>query len=415
MPSIRGILDDVETALEEDQGLVAVVGAVGGAVGAIVVERFGPEPDPDVFAITIDQARASLLSALALVFTGLSIVLALTALATGNMASKFSPRLLRMKLRSSGNKQVLGVFAATAAFIITSQVLLRTEAGEELAPPLTMSLSVLLLIVTGVMIVWYIDGTLQSMRVDRAIRWVGGRIERAVKRQEYEARHDVVVDTIELDRPPGAIDLVAPYDGYLVSIDTGRLARLVEQDDGCIVVEAATGHGVVRGECIGWVSVPARGDGDDLADVLDCLTIANARNPESDFGYTIDVLVDIGLMALSPAVNDPRTGVECAEMLTTVCTDLARRDVGIRTRTRDDGSPSVVVIENTMGDYLDAAGRQLLLYGAEDRTVTSALLRLGRQGERVARSDRDRRLAKAFADDVEALRSQAPAATGRSW
>jgi uncharacterized membrane protein len=319
-----------------------------------------------------------------------------------------------MKLRTSGNKQVLGVFAATAAFIITSQVLLRTAAGEELAPPLTMSLSVLLLIVTGVMIVWYIDGTLQSMRVDRAIRWVGGRIERAVKRQEHEARHDVVVDTIELQRPPDAIDLVAPDDGYVVSIDTGRLARLAEEDR-CIVVEAGTGHGVVRGECIGWMSSPAPVGGDDVAAVLDCLTIANVRNTESDIGYTIDVLIDIGLMALSPAVNDPRTGVECTEMLTAICTDLAGRDVGIRTRTRDDGSTSVVVIADAMGDYLDAAGRQILLYGADDRTVTSALLRLGRQGERAARSDRDRRLAKAFADDVEALRSQAPVTAGRSW
>ena len=249
MPSIRGVLNDVKAALEEDQALVGVLGALSGAVGAIVVERIGPEPDPDTFAITVDQARASLLSMLALVFTALSIVLALTALAAGNMAGK--PRLLRMRLRGSGNKWVLGVFAATAAFIITSQVLLRSRASEELAPPLTMWLSVLLLIVTGVMIVWYIDGTLQMMRVDRALRWIGRRIQRTVKRQEHEAQHDAVVDTIELRRPPDAIDLVAPDDGYVVAIETGRLARLVEKGQRCVVLEAGPGQAVVRGERIG--------------------------------------------------------------------------------------------------------------------------------------------------------------------
>ena len=147
MPSIRGVIDDIETALEEDQALAAVLGGLGGLAGAFVVERYGPEPDPDTFAIMIDQARSSLLSALALVFTGLSIVLALTALTTGNMASKFSPRLLRMRLRSSGNKWVLATFAGTVGFIITSQVLLRNEAGDEVAPPLVMAISVLLLIV----------------------------------------------------------------------------------------------------------------------------------------------------------------------------------------------------------------------------------------------------------------------------
>jgi len=415
MPSIRGFLDNAATSLVEDQALLAMLGALGGGGGAFLVERYGPAPDPVTFAITVDQARASLLSALALVFTGLSIVLALTALATGNMASKFSPRLLRMKLRTSGNKWVLSVFAATATFILTSQVLLRDSASDELAPPLMMTVSVALLIITGVTIVWYIDGTLQSLRVDRAIRWTRRSIERAAERQQYAARRDDVVDTIELERPSEAIDLVAPEDGYVVNIDTGRMEKLATKGGSCIVVEAGTGRAVVRGECIGWLSAPTTMLDRDLAEILDCLTIADARDPERDIGYTIDVLVDIGLMALSPAVNDPRTGVECTEMLTAVCTDLAGRDVGIRTRTRDDGSPSVVVIENTMGDYLDAAGRQILLYGADDRTVTAALLRLGRQGERAARSARDRRLAKAFADDVEALRSQGAVTEGRSW
>ena len=176
-----------------------------------------------------------------------------------------------------------------------------------------------------------------------------------------------------------------------------------------------TGRPVVEGECIGWLSTPDPIPDRDLDKISDCLTIAGARDPETDIGYTIDVLVDIGLMALSPAVNDPRTGAECTEMLTVLCRKLAGRDIGVRTRTGSDGAPIVVVIEDTMGDYLDAAGRQLLLYGADDRALTAALLRLGREGERAALSDRDRRLAKAFADDVEAVRSQAPTTDGRSW
>jgi len=329
MPSIRGVVDDIQTALEEDQGLAAILGGFGGLAGAFMAERYGPDPDPDVFAITIAQARSSLLSALALVFTGLSIVLALTALTTGNMASKFSPRLLRMRLRSSGNKWVLATFSGTVGFIIASQVLLRDGAGDDIAPPLVMAISVLLLIVTGVMIVWYINGTLQSLRVDRAIQWIGRRIELAARRHEHALRHDVVVDAIELERPPDAIDLVSPADGYMVSIDTGRLEQLARGAMGCIVLTLGTGRPVVEGECIGWLSAPKTIPDRDLDKIDDCLTIAGARDPENDIGYTIDVLVDIGLMALSPAVNDPRTGVECAEMLTVVCNRLAGRDFGI--------------------------------------------------------------------------------------
>ena len=412
MRNIRGLLSDFGNSLEEDQGLIAVAGAVGGAALAFFVERHGPAPDPADFGITITQARSSLLNALALVFTGLSMVLALTALATGNMASKFSPRLLRMKLRSSANKWVLGVFAMTAAFIVTSQVLLRGRGGDDLAPPLTMSVSVALLVITGVLIVVYINRTLQSIRVDRAIRWIARRILRAVKAHEYLLRHDVIVDDVDVKRPAEATELVSPDDGYVVRVDTDRLHRFATELDPRVVIATGTGRPVVQGEPIGWVSASGSVRPDDLTD---CLTIARTRDPESDVGYTISVLVDIALMALSPAVNDPRTGVECTEVLTNVFYQLSRSQLGIRTRQQSDGSPSVVVEEDTMGDLLDAAGRQILLYGNQDRTVTAALLRLGREGERFAGNDRDRHLARAFTADVDAARQAGAGSEGAAW
>ena len=361
------------------------------------------------------MARASLLGALALVFTGLSIVLALTSLTAGTIASKFSPRLLRLKLRGDGNKWVLAAFSLTASFIITAQILLRNSAGASLAPPVTMTVSVVLLIVTGVLIVWYINGTLQSLRVDRELLWMTKRIIRAAKAHDHALRHDVVVDEIDVERPSGAVELFASDHGYVARVDTDRLDKLMIACRGRVVIEAGTGRPVVRDEPIGWVSAPSPLSRQDLDKVVDCVTVAKSRDPERDVGYTIAVLVDIGLMALSPAVNDPRTGVDCTEALTVVCAELSRHQLGIRTRRGEDGTPRVVVNEATMGDYLDAAGRQILLYGGVDRTVTAALLRLGKQGERFAGSDRDRRLAREFIADVESTRSNGAGSHGREW
>ncbi len=73
MRNIRGVVEGFRARLTEDQALVAVLDAAVGVGLAIAGERFGPEPDPNSFAITVEQARGSLLNALALVFTGLSI------------------------------------------------------------------------------------------------------------------------------------------------------------------------------------------------------------------------------------------------------------------------------------------------------------------------------------------------------
>ncbi len=171
------------------------------------------------------------------------------------------------------------------------------------------------MIFTGVMIVWYINGTLQSLRVDKAIGWIARRIERAAKAQEHESRHDVVVPDIDVERPSDAADLVAPDDGYIVRVDTDRLHRLMSEPEACVLIDGGSGRAVIRGETIGWVSTPSPVSDDEL---FDCTTISSSRDPDHDIGYTVEVLVDIGLMALSPAVNDPRTGVECTEVLTEV-------------------------------------------------------------------------------------------------
>ena len=415
MANIRGTIDDFRTTSKEDQALLALIGALCGVAAAFVVDLYGPDPAPSTLTVTITQARATLLSALALVFTGLSIVLALTALTTGNMANKFSPRFLRMKLRHSSDKWMLSAFVFTASFIVTSQILLRNRDGDALAPPGMLYGSTALVAITGAIIIVYIDSTLHSLRVDRALRWIVRHIERAAKRHEHELRHDVVVPEIDVTASSGSIDLAARENGYVVSIDTDRLDDLATRHGLDIVIETGIGAPVVRGERIGWVSAPTPLDDRDLSEILDCGVVAHDRDPDSDIGYTIHVLVDIGLMALSPAVNDPQTGVQCIEALTLVLSELAGQEIGIRTRVRADGTPRVVVRENTVGDWLDGAGRQLLLYGAMDRTVTAALLRLGQQGERAARSDRDRQLAAAFADDVDKVRAAGVDSAGRAW
>jgi hypothetical protein len=81
---------------------------------------------------------------------------------------------------------------------------------------------------------------------------------------------------------------------------------------------------------------------------------------------------------------------------------------------RSDGSPIVIAREDGVGDHLDTAGRQILLYGRDDRSVTAALLRLAREAERTAPYERDRRLARAFAEDVEAARGAGAGSESRS-
>jgi uncharacterized membrane protein len=92
------------------------VGAGLGILLALAVRNVGRSPDPASWAIAVHRARDTLMGALAIVFTGLSIVLALTAVTAQNVAGRFSLRLLRIQQRGLRDKFVIAVFTMTMTF-----------------------------------------------------------------------------------------------------------------------------------------------------------------------------------------------------------------------------------------------------------------------------------------------------------
>jgi hypothetical protein len=60
-----------QDALREQQWLLPLSGAVVGALLAIVVANVDRQPDPDDWAVTVDRARDTMMSILAILFAGL--------------------------------------------------------------------------------------------------------------------------------------------------------------------------------------------------------------------------------------------------------------------------------------------------------------------------------------------------------
>lgn len=398
----RWHVETMRSAMRENQVVLPLVSALLGVLLAFLTERFGPAADPDFAQITVAQARASGLAVVGLLFSALAILLALTALTAQNMASRFSPRLFRLKLRVRIDKLVFAAFALTGGYVMTYQVLYRTLDGDDLVPPHGPALSAGLFVLCSLMILWFINSSMQSLRVDRTIRWIARRLVRATELEQRAHPHDVSGDPDKARRGPDSIELIARDDGYVVDVDTDRLEELATAGDALVVIESEIGRPLVRGEPIGWVNISSPPTAEQLESFADCVGQANDRDPRYDPGYAINVLVDIALMALSPAVNDPHTAVQCVEELTVALTTLANRHLGPRARHGPDGALRVLVHGERVGDYLDSVGRKILLYGGDDPSVVSAVARLAAQVGRVAESEYDREMAASLARTVEA-------------
>ena len=81
-------------AARDNRWLVPAVGALSGWLLAIVV---GTDVAQDTSSmVSVDRSRATLAGALGLVFTALSIVMAMASVAALNVVSRFGSRVLRI-------------------------------------------------------------------------------------------------------------------------------------------------------------------------------------------------------------------------------------------------------------------------------------------------------------------------------
>jgi uncharacterized membrane protein len=398
---LRRAWRSVNEAVSENQAVLPLAGGVIGVLLALWLGRAGGAPDPDTWAITVAGARNGLLSALSILFAGLSIVLALASGTIQEVVGRFSLRLLRIYLRNPWDKAVIAVFTMAATFILTEWLQLRSLSADALAPVGGVLLGVLLLFISGSMMIWYISAITSWFRLDRTLQRVTGLILNAARTVERQHRDDSPAAQGSFERPPEAIVLPAHRSGYLTDVDTEGLLDLALRYNVEFVIDRSAGLSVVQGEPIGWIAAGQSAARElpppDL--VADMIGIADVRELDRAVGYGLSVLVDIAIMALSPAVNDPNTGVQVIEEMTFLFPQLARVQLGPVGRTDAAGRQCVAVRAWTFGDYVKLATTQIVLYGSEDPAVVLAL-----------QSEDDRAIVDSLASRVRGLAKQPPQA-----
>jgi uncharacterized membrane protein len=108
--------------------------------------------------------------------------------------------------------------------------------------------------------------------------------------------------------------LVAEESGFLQAIGHERLVTIAASSNAVITLIRRPGHFIAKGETLGLVFPPAA-----AAAVSDALERSHIVGPNrtltQDLGFAIDQLVEIAIRALSPAVNDTFTALNCIDWL----------------------------------------------------------------------------------------------------
>ncbi len=286
-----------------------------GQIGASVRVRFDLVSDPATAANFAGTIAAATLAFVAVVF-------ATTLVAIQLAASQYSPRTVRVFIRSRVTRVTLGLFLATFVFALIVVVSNRAAvtSARQYAPVVSVSVLLLLTLATVFGFVAYLHGVVRLMRVQYLLETIATE-----SRQAIDTNFPVLSDYVDTEPPVASsspLTLVYPgTPGVVTASDLYGLVELCRHHDCWLDLTVGVGEYLAHGTPFAVV----HGADLDASEVARFLLLRGERTFVQDPAFGFRQLVDVAVRALSPAVNDPTTGVQAIDRLSDLLVVTGRR------------------------------------------------------------------------------------------
>jgi uncharacterized membrane protein len=301
----------VRYRFEESLFLLPSLVMLGGillAIGASAVDdHLGHDASVPLTLAMSSNAATWLLSTVAgAMITTVGVVFSLTVVSLQLASSQFSPRVMRSFIRDRLSQGVIGLLVGTFFYCVLVLPNLSGEATDP-APRVSLTIAVVLTLVTVIGIIVHLDHLAHGLQVGEVVRGIadeGRAVVRALDRTPDALR---TVAAKDHPAPDDAFRVRSVRSGWVSQVDVKRLFGAMPERT-TVRMETRVGAYIHAGEplFLVWPPPPER----STHHLAGAIEVANMRTMQQDADFAIRQLVDIGLRALSPAVNDPTTAVE---------------------------------------------------------------------------------------------------------
>jgi uncharacterized membrane protein len=300
-----------------------VAAAVVLFAGTIVADRAAYHGDFTVPGWVIsgsaDAARQILTTVAAAIITVVGVVFSVILLTLTLASTQFGPRMLRNFIRDRGTQLTLGTFVGTFVYAVLVLASIGVGSRGEFVPHISVTVTLALMVADLAVLIYFIHHTAVSIQLPQVIAGIAADLAEAIREQgggnpDPHPQAGPTATELVARTEAGGAALLAPASGYLQFIQHQKLIRLATEADAVINLEHRPGHFVVRGHQFATVWPP-----EAAPLVRHALGRAHIVGPyrtlSQDVSFGIDQLVEIGLRALSAAVNDTFTAVTCIDWL----------------------------------------------------------------------------------------------------
>lgn len=353
---------DLTSGLLFRPGLIILAFAVVAA--ALPIAELGLAPAASAWLATEPSSAQVILGTIAgSMMTIVSVVYSILLVALSLASMQFSTRVLGGMMRSRVSQNVLGLFAGTFVYCL---LLLRAVHADPVSqvPGIALSLALALALTSLGGLVYFIHYIVQAIQAYHLVDRIASDTEVVID-AVFAETNPAASEVVPAPRQPDAIVVVAETSGYIQALDIEGLRRLVPAG-GRIVVSHPMGAFVARGLPLAFIE----GGVVNAEAIRAAFDLGPVRTLQDDVEFGLRQIVDIGLKAISPAVNDPSTAATCIDHLGRLLIRLAARNAPA------SQVGGLVVPQPAHVDLIDLAFEQLRQYGKTDMAIALRLLRV---------------------------------------
>jgi uncharacterized membrane protein len=349
---------------------------------------------PAALRTTGSAARTVLGALIGGLVTVAGLVFSLTMLLVSQTASQYGPRLIRNVFERNLAQSTLGLFLGT---IVYTMIVLRSirdlDSGERLFTP---NLSILLAELSGAACVFsllaFANHVSRCMRAEMLIEGIFEDLTVAADRIYPRATAEATTASLRPQRAwsdvDGGLELRTQHVGYLQAIDLKSLLEAAVEHDLRLEIACRPGDFIYHNGLL--MTVDARRSKWRQTDAVagkhskEWQTLENrmrgyffiglVRTPRQDIEAALLELVEAGVRALSPGVNDPTTAINAIDYLTSILCELSRRTWPCNVLVDEHEVPRVCVPIASFPDIVATAFDQLRQFAGDSVAVQCRIL-----------------------------------------
>ena len=338
------------------------------ALGQLVPAGLFPShSDPQVAQVILSGIASSIMTVVSIVFAILLMTLTLASM-------QFSPRIIVSFAKDRVTQWTLGVFLGTFCYCMAALPAARSL-PRPYSPVFAVCGAMLLALCCVAWLLYFIHHISQAISVSHIVDRIASETEGIIDDVMPLPREKPNFEDPPRELETWDIPLLSESSGYIRFIDTRRLVALAKFHHVKIRAVRRVGQFVPAGTPLVLVYKASRLSPASAAEILGAFDLGPSRTLQQDIEFGVLQIVDIGLKAISPAVNDPTTAVSCVDQLSRILIRFASRELPSSILYDPPGIPRVMIPWIGFEGLLKSAFEQIRLYSKADIAVSLRTLR----------------------------------------